>query len=111
MALGGPELIVKRTRKLASDARSTPPETAFFKIALRMYSVISHGHSLTDAFSILSPPVNVAVASGTVINYNTIEEFKQADKKALFAEFADKVDHRWPQALPLLTLLTDMGFV
>ena len=41
--------------------------------------------------SSLSPAPNVAIATGTVINYNTIEEFKNSNKKALFAETADGV--------------------
>ncbi|KAG8813524.1 Autophagy protein 7 [Serendipita sp. 399] len=38
-----------------------------------------------------SPAPNVAIASGSVMNFNTIEEFKGADKKALFAQVADEI--------------------
>ncbi|CAG7846613.1 Ubiquitin-like modifier-activating enzyme ATG7 AltName: Full=ATG12-activating enzyme E1 ATG7; AltName: Full=Autophagy-related protein 7 [Serendipita indica DSM 11827] len=46
-----------------------------------------------DGFSkdTFTPAANVAVASGTVFNFNTIEEFKDANKKALFAQIADKI--------------------
>jgi hypothetical protein len=37
------------------------------------------------------PAANVAVANGKLLNFNTIEEFKASDKKALFAEVADEV--------------------
>ena len=37
------------------------------------------------------PAGNVAVANGKLLNFNTIEEFKASDKKALFAEVADEV--------------------
>lgn len=56
-----------------------------------------------------SPAANVAIASGTVINYNTIEEFKDSNKKALFAQTADQV---WPIATPPISyayLLVDLG--
>ncbi|KAG8797034.1 Autophagy protein 7 [Serendipita sp. 398] len=38
-----------------------------------------------------SPAPNVAIASGSVMNFNTIEEFKGADKKSLFAQTADEI--------------------
>ena len=36
------------------------------------------------------PAANVAVANGKLLNFNTIEEFKASDKKALFAEVANE---------------------
>ncbi|KIM30916.1 hypothetical protein M408DRAFT_272509 [Serendipita vermifera MAFF 305830] len=43
---------------------------------------------LKDRFA---PAANVAIASGAVINYNTIEEFKDSNKKALFSQTADQI--------------------
>lgn len=43
-------------------------------------------------------------ASGTLKNYNTIEEFKNADKHALFNQAADEVSHpgnRWRATSPI----------
>ncbi|CAG8707544.1 14722_t:CDS:2, partial [Acaulospora colombiana] len=42
-----------------------------------------------------APSPNVAVSSGTVVNYNTIEEFKASDKKALFRELTDRMWDSW----------------
>lgn len=46
-------------------------------------------NSRVDGFASL--PLGSALAKGFVKNYNTIEDFKAADKSKLFNEAADKV--------------------
>ncbi|PVG00195.1 E1-like protein-activating [Serendipita vermifera] len=55
---------------------------------------------LKDRFA---PSPNVAIASGTVINYNTIEEFKDSNKKALFAQTANEIWNSFDTDKPDLT--------
>lgn len=58
------------------------------------------------------PAANVAIANGKLLNFNTIEEFKASDKKALFAEVADEVLQYPSDFLPSLTFVyTDLEFI
>lgn len=46
-------------------------------------------------------PQHAALAHGNLINYNTVEDFKAADKSALFSESVDAASH----------LLTDLFYI
>lgn len=63
---------------------------------------ISLPSSVTLDENAFSPPANVhtppgsSLALGKFKNFNTIEDFKNADKSALFNQLADEVRLRWP---------------
>lgn len=58
-------------------------------------SVTLDENAFSPAASVHTPPGS-SLTSGKFKNFNTIEDFKNADKSALFNQLADEVRLRWP---------------
>ena len=78
----GKEIALGCNLTLAGDAFSDTPQCVHQPLSCKVYSSYARLGSI--------PPYAVP-AHGIVKNYNTIEDFKAADKTALFNEFSDEV--------------------